>query len=581
MALSVWQRTITDEAGNVRPGAVLQITLEETSALATVYKDRDGTDPWPPGTVTADSFGFARFYAPRGRYRIQSLAPAIDWRDVEIGFQDTDQLQVGDGSEGAPAIAFGGSVDGFYRGAPGRVDIATAGTHRATFDANGLTVPERVRAGDGTVSEPAFGFHMQGGLGFYRLSSHTIGIATNGGQAGEIGLAGAKFKVGGVQTFDIAEDRVESTVPIRTPNGSASRPSHSFAGDTDTGVFLVDSNALGFATGGTSAGRINADQSVSFGSSPLASNTHGQLSVSVLGGEAPKFALHRTGATIWQLAITGTTGTAGLDVQRQNVQHFRFNTSHFIPLTDADKTLGGSGNRWTVVFATTGTINTSDAREKTELEPLTEAEIAAAKELAGAVGSYRWLDAIQAKGEDGARTHIGITVQRVIEIMQGHGLDPFRYAFVCYDEWEEEATEIEDPEGEIVRTERRQLTERHTVTREEIEIIDGEPRLVTREETVEVPRVEMRPVVDAEGKIATRRREIERADGKGEAQRETVDEPVMHPVPVMGDVEVRYRREVITAAGDRYGLRYDELAMFIARGLEARLAALESGATRK
>lgn len=511
MALTVWQRTIVDERGNIQPGAVLQVTDEATSALATVYKDRNGTDPWPAGTVTADEFGFARFYAPRGRYRIRSMAPAIDWRDVEIGFQDTDQLQVGDGSEGAPSISFGGAADGFYRPANGQVAVATGGALRATFGSDGLTVQERVRASD----------------------------------------------------------------------GSAAAPSHSFIADTDTGMYLAGANALGFATGGTLSGRINPDQSMSFGSNPLSSKTFGHLSVSVLGDEAPKFALHRTDATIWQLAINGTTGTAGLDVERQNVQHFRFNTSHFIPMTDANKTLGGSGNRWTVVYATTGTINTSDAREKTELEPLTEAEIAAAKELAGAVGSYRWLDAIQAKGEDGARTHIGITVQRVIEIMRGHGLDPFRYAFVCHDEWEEEATEIEDPEGEIVRTERRQLTERHTVTREEIEIIDGEPRLVTREETVEVPRFEIRPVVDADGKIATRRREVERADGKGKAQRETVDEPVMHPVPVMGEVEVRYRREVITPAGDRYGLRYDQLAMFIARGLEARLAALESAATRK
>ena len=34
------------------------------------------------------------------------------------------------------------------------------------------------------------------------------------------------------------------------------------------------------------------------------------------------------------------------------------------PYADNTLTLGGSGNRWTTVYATTGTINTSDAREK-------------------------------------------------------------------------------------------------------------------------------------------------------------------------------------------------------------------------
>jgi hypothetical protein len=44
------------------------------------------------------------------------------------------------------------------------------------------------------------------------------------------------------------------------------------------------------------------------------------------------------------------------------------------------------------------------------------------------------LDAVAKKGDE-ARSHIGLTVQRAIEIMQSHGLDPFAYGFICYDEW--------------------------------------------------------------------------------------------------------------------------------------------------
>lgn len=479
MALTVWQRTIVDERGNIQPGAVLQVTDEATSALAAVYKDRDGTDPWPPGTVTADEFGFARFYAAPGRYRIRSMAPAIDWRDVEIGFQDTDQLRLGDGSVGVPSISFSADTD----------------------------------------------------TGIFREGTNLLAIAAGGGISARFGAEGSSFAVDGETKMTVVDSAVNSTVPFRASgSGTLAAPDFSFSNDPDTGVIRNGANVLSLVAGG---------------------------------------------------ALAFSASAAGCSFAQGGVTTYTVTTTGLLPNPDNTRSLGAGSNRWTTVYAVTGTINTSDAREKTELEPLTEAEIAAAKELAGAIGSYRWLDAIRAKGEDGARTHIGITVQRVIEIMRGHGLDPFRYAFVCHDEWEEEATEIEDPEGEIVRTERRQLTERHTVTREEIEIIDGEPRRVTREETVEVPRVEMRPVLDADGKIATRRREVERADGKGEAQRETVDEPVLYPVPVIGEVEVRYRREVVRPAGDRYGLRYDQLAMFIARGLEARLAALESAATRK
>src|SRR5690606_5467401 len=52
---------------------------------ATVYRDREGTDPYPAGQVVADGNGFAFFYASPGRYRIAGQTSAIDWRDVGIG----------------------------------------------------------------------------------------------------------------------------------------------------------------------------------------------------------------------------------------------------------------------------------------------------------------------------------------------------------------------------------------------------------------------------------------------------------------------------------------------------------------
>jgi hypothetical protein len=45
-----------------------------------------------------------------------------------------------------------------------------------------------------------------------------------------------------------------------------------------------------------------------------------------------------------------------------------FTTSNFRPTTNGTYNLGGSGNRWATVFAATGTINTSDIREKTEVQ---------------------------------------------------------------------------------------------------------------------------------------------------------------------------------------------------------------------
>ena len=119
-------------------------------------------------------------------------------------------------------------------------------------------------------------------------------------------------------------------------------------------------------------------------------------------------------------------------------------TSAFYPAANNTRKLGQAGNRWTEVFATNGTINTSDARAKTAVTPLTAAEMAAAKDLAREIGSFKFLSAVAEKG-DAARKHIGMTVQRAIEIMTAHGLNPMAYGFICYDEWD--ADPVEDREA--------------------------------------------------------------------------------------------------------------------------------------
>lgn len=103
-------------------------------------------------------------------------------------------------------------------------------------------------------------------------------------------------------------------------------------------------------------------------------------------------------------------------------------------LDDNGRDLGSGTYRWRVVYAGTGTINTSDAREKTAVAALSAAEIAAAQALCREVGTFRFLAAVAQKGA-AARMHIGMTVQRAIEVMQAQGLDPFAYGFICHDEW--------------------------------------------------------------------------------------------------------------------------------------------------
>lgn len=154
---------------------------------------------------------------------------------------------------------------------------------------------------------------------------------------------------------------------------------------------------------------------------------------------------------------------------------------HLQPGIDNTQTCGTASNRFSVVYAGNGAINTSDARVKTSVSPLTSKEIAAATALAKEIGTFQFLDAVAAKGADRARLHVGMTVQRAMGIMGSFDLDPLRYGFICHDVWDEK--------------------------------IEEESPGVSR---------------------------------------------------------------VAVAAGDRYGFRPDQLLLFIARGFEARLAALEA-----
>ena len=110
--------------------------------------------------------------------------------------------------------------------------------------------------------------------------------------------------------------------------------------------------------------------------------------------------------------------------------------------------LGTASARFATVYAGTGTINTSDAREKEWRGGLTEAELRVAKHLSKLVGIYRWKSAIAEKGED-ARLHVGVTAQEVISAFEAEDLDPFKYGVVCYDKWDAKEEAL-DPDGNVV-----------------------------------------------------------------------------------------------------------------------------------
>jgi hypothetical protein len=115
--------------------------------------------------------------------------------------------------------------------------------------------------------------------------------------------------------------------------------------------------------------------------------------------------------------------------------YFRVSASGCTP-GDEDNvnTLGSATYRWSVVYAGTGTINTSDINEKEQIANLDAAELRVATAIKGMIKKFKWKDAVAEKG-DGARIHVGVMAQEVEAAFRAEGLDPDRYGLFCKDIW--------------------------------------------------------------------------------------------------------------------------------------------------
>jgi len=244
--------------------------------------------------------------------------------------------------------------------------------------------------------------------------------------------------------------------------------------------------------------------------------------ISVYGGSGLGYFLDQTNVTDFLIlgasgkTCIGTVAGTSLCLQTGFTDRVVIDTSGNIsPATDNTQKLGSLPNRFSEVYAGIGSINTSDAREKTEVRDFTADEIAAAKILSKEIGIFKFLESINKKG-DSARSHIGLTVQRAIDIMESCNLDPFSYGFICYDKWERKV--IEHPE--ILECDAQEAVLPIVSSLDGSVLIPG------------IPAKQYQPYVSA-------------------------------------------WTEVVREAGDLYAFRYDQLTLFIIKGIEARLTALE------
>jgi hypothetical protein len=207
--------------------------------------------------------------------------------------------------------------------------------------------------------------------------------------------------------------------------------------DADTALYYTGgTNVIDAYIAGQRSALIRANGTMELGQQNTAATWTMDLHTS---GNAE--AVNDYDARIQATGGTTTDGTATVTFFASNTD-----TQTLRPRTDDEYTLGGPSRRWTIVYATTGTINTSDEREKEQIGDINEAVLRAWGNVE--YQQFKFKDAVVKKG-DGARWHIGLVAQRVKEAFEAEGVDPFAYGILCYDEWEEQEEKIEEGVGVV------------------------------------------------------------------------------------------------------------------------------------
>ena len=105
-----------------------------------------------------------------------------------------------------------------------------------------------------------------------------------------------------------------------------------------------------------------------------------------------------------------------------------------INASDNTTDLGYATVRWDDIYATNGTIQTSDENEKQNIASFTTKELAVATKLSALFKTFKWKDKVTEKAEK-ARTHSGIVAQQVKTTFASEGLDATNYGLFISTTW--------------------------------------------------------------------------------------------------------------------------------------------------
>jgi len=326
--------------------------------------------------------------------------------------------------------------------------IRAGGANDLILDAGESGTPDIYLQSGGSTKVKIEGSDGNVGIGITSLNEGKLHVKSDG--AGEVELLTLENSTG---------TNGKTTLTFKTTSTDATKSAQIFAervnasGHTDLAFRTYNGST-------TEAVRIDHDGNLLVGTTSIATAQSptstgvsirgpiGRIEASADGTTSAIFNRDTSDGSIINFAKDGSTvgiiGAKGGDLTiGTGVVGLRFHdgTGSIRPITTVDGTvtddtvdLGTTVARFDDIYATNGTIQTSDRNEKQDIEDLTDAETRVAVAAKGLLRKFKWKSAVASKG-DNARIHFGIIAQDLQDAFTAEGLDAGDYAMFISNTW--------------------------------------------------------------------------------------------------------------------------------------------------